>query len=200
MQVYYTRDAPLTITSEFVSTLPPKTIVTTIAGSETTINTYSSEIKPTLSQPLPAITAVHAVAGVRSNSDSGRPFKPTRKPGVSRFKPPSRPSVAPKIFKPSQRPRAPYKPSPTPPPEFVPDQNAKGTFKKTTKAFMPKTTTRPSILDLDQCKPACNAANKEICKEFGGKFKCDCRPGYIKKLGSDVCYGKPVTIVHNLTH
>lgn len=55
---------------------------------------------------------------------------------------------------------------------------------------MPKTTTRPSILDIDQCKPGCNAANKEICKEFSGKFKCDCRSGYTKKAGSNTCHGK----------
>ncbi|XP_017485073.1 PREDICTED: mucin-12-like [Rhagoletis zephyria] len=185
-KVYYTRDAPLTITSEYVSTLPPKTIITTVAGTKTAINTYSSEIAATSTQKQPAITAVHSVSS--KPETSGRPIRPTRKPGVNRFKPPTRPTEGPKIFKTSHRPRAPYKPSPTPPPEFVPEDSGKGSFKKSTKAFMPKTTTRPSILDLDQCKPACNAANKEICKEFAGKFKCDCRPGYTKKLGSDTCH------------
>ncbi len=187
-QVYYTRDAPLTITSEYVSTLPPKTIITTVAGTKTAINTYSNEIAATSTQKQPAITAVHSVSS--KPETSGRPIRPTRKPGVNRFKPPTRPTEGPKIFKTSHRPRAPYKPSPTPPPEFIPEDSGKGSFKKSTKAFMPKTTTRPSILDLDQCKPACNAANKEICKEFAGKFKCDCRPGYTKKLGSGTCHGK----------
>lgn len=179
----------MTITSEYVSTFAPKTLVTTIAGSKTTINTYSSEIKASSVQAQPAITAVHAVT-VLSKPDSGRPLKPTRKPGMGRFKPPSRPTSAPKMFKTSHRPRAPYKPSPTLPPEFIPESNGKESFKKSTKAFMPKTTTRPSILDIDQCKPGCNAANKEVCKEFSGKFKCDCRSGYTKKAGSNTCHGK----------
>src|SRR5699024_1902018 len=87
------------------------------------------------------------------------------------------------------RPQKPYKPSPTPPPEL--NEIESKSAPKTTK-FYPKTTTRPSILDLDQCKPACNAANKEICKEFDGKFKCDCRPGYIKKAGLDICHGNEI--------
>lgn len=187
-QIYYTRDAPLTITSEYVSTLIPKTIVTTIAGSKTTINTYSTEIKSTTSPSLPVITAVHSV-NVQSIPETGRPLKPTRRP-INRFKPPSRPTETPKIFKTSHRPRVPFKPSPTPPTEISLDSYSnKNSFKKSTKLFFPKTTTRPSILDLDQCKPGCNAANKEVCKEFDGKFKCDCRAGYIKKSSSNICYG-----------
>lgn len=170
-----------------MSTLPPKTIITTIAGTKTAINTYSNEIAATSTEKQPAITAVHSVS---SKAENGRPTRPTRKPAGVRYKPPTRAPDVPKRFKTSHRPRVPYKPSPTPPPDFVPEESGKGSFKKSTKAFMPKTTTRPSILDLDQCKPGCNAANKEICKEFAGKFKCDCRPGYTKKMGSDTCLGK----------
>ncbi|KAI2800986.1 hypothetical protein BLOT_013513 [Blomia tropicalis] len=214
-KVYYTRDSPLTITSEYISTMPAKTIITTIAGTNTIVNTYSTSksstsistskindlsIKPTVVQTLglgvTPITAVYSINGnVRINepsnskTDNGRTLRPTRKPGVSRFKPSIRPTGGPKpMFKTSHRPRVPYKPSPTPPVETPIDSNVRGTYKKSTKPSLPKTTTRPSILDLDQCKPGCNAANKEICKEINGKFKCDCRPGYTKKSGSVICH------------
>ncbi|OTF78555.1 EGF and SEA domain containing protein [Euroglyphus maynei] len=179
--VYYTRDSPLTITSSYTSTMPLRTVVTTIVGSNTIVNTYGTEIKPTRSTLIPQTTATgdsSTRTRIQSTS-SGSPFRPTRKPGVNRFKPPSRATEPPKIFKTSHRPRQPYKPSPTPPPDFDSDQQRTGgqpATKKTTKFSYPKTTTRPAILDLDQCKPGCNAANKEICKEFDGKFKCDCRP------------------------
>lgn len=48
------------------------------------------------------------------------------------------------------------------------------------------------IQDDDQCKPACNVANREICKEedtSSGKFKCNCRPGFARKQGSFECKG-----------
>ncbi|KPM06323.1 EGF and SEA domain containing protein [Sarcoptes scabiei] len=193
-KIYYTRDSPLTITSSFTSTMPIKTTVTTIVGDRTTTNTYSEEIiKPTKSTSVlhtftTAIVSQPGSAPRQPLSNTGPVLKPTRKPGVSRFRPPSKATEPPKIFKTSHRPRQPYKPSPTPPPDFDLDPNQQsGIVKKTTKYSLPKTTTRPSFLDLDQCKPGCNTANKEICKEFDGKFKCDCRPGYIKRTGNDVC-------------
>ncbi|KAH9413866.1 hypothetical protein DERP_009465 [Dermatophagoides pteronyssinus] len=210
-KVYYTRDSPLTITSSYTSTMPLRTVITTIVGSSTILNTYSTEIRPTKStQQFISQHGSTAATGdsnrirmqnggttssTSSSSNGGEqqrtPFRPTRRPGgINRFKPPSRATEPPKIFKTSHRPRQPYKPSPTPPPDFDIDQQRSGgsATKKTTIFSYPKTTTRPSILDLDQCKPGCNAANKEICKEFDGKFKCDCRAGYIKKpTGSDVC-------------
>lgn len=121
-------------------------------------------------------------------------LKPMRKPGSVRFKPPTRPPPTPKPFKPSQRPRKPFVPTP-PPAEVL----LEGGFRpgsgyakpKTTKAPLPKTTTRPAILDIDHCKPGCNAANREICKEMpGGKYRCDCRPGFTKRPGSEQCHGK----------
>lgn len=187
----------MTITSSFTSTMPIKTTVTTIVGDRTTTNTYSEEIiKPTKSTSVlhtftTAIVSQPGSAPRQPLSNTGPVLKPTRKPGVSRFRPPSKATEPPKIFKTSHRPRQPYKPSPTPPPDFDLDPNQQsGIVKKTTKYSLPKTTTRPSFLDLDQCKPGCNTANKEICKEFDGKFKCDCRPGYIKRTGNDVCLGK----------
>lgn len=150
------------------------------------MNTYSSEVKATKS----VLTPQTSIVKVQSKPETGRPLRPTRKPGSSRFRPPVRTTDTPKTFKTSHRPRAPYKPSPTPPPEIVNENVYRGSNKKSTKMVLPKTTTRPSILDLDQCKPACNAANKEVCKEFDGKYKCDCRAGYVKKLNDNVCYGK----------
>lgn len=184
--------------------MPLRTVVTTIVGSKTILNTYSTEIKPTKSTFIPQSTITGDSntrirmqpqgASTSGGEQRSSPFRPTRKPGINRFKPPSRATEPPKIFKTSHRPRQPYKPSPTPPPtDFDSDQqrpSGGSATKKTTKISYPKTTTRPSILDLDQCKPGCNAANKEICKEFDGKFKCDCRPGYVKKpMGNDVCFG-----------
>ena len=194
--------------------MPLRTVITTIVGSSTILNTYSTEIRPTkstqqfISQHGSTATTGDSnrirmqnggtTSSTSSSSSNGgeqqrTPFRPTRRPGgINRFKPLSRATEPPKIFKTSHRPRQPYKPSPTPPPDFDIDQQRSGgsATKKTTIFSYPKTTTRPSILDLDQCKPGCNAANKEICKEFDGKFKCDCRAGYIKKpTGSDVCLG-----------
>lgn len=137
--------------------------------------------------------------------EPGRPLRPTRKPGVNRFRPPVRPTDPPKTFKTSHRPRVPYKPTPPPEPSgenvYRGGIGGGGTHRKTTKLMLPKTTTRPSILDLDQCKPACNAANKEVCKEFDGKYKCDCRAGYVKKSnGDDTCYGLlTLSCLHKLT-
>lgn len=176
--------------------MPLRTVITTIIGSKTILNTYSTEIKPT--KPGNNIGATQSTAlgdspdrvRIQPQGEQRPTFRPTRKPGVNRFKPPSRPTEPPKIFKTSHRPRVPYKPSPTPPPDFELDQRGGHNIKKTTKPAPVKTTTRPTILDLDQCKPGCNSANKEICKEFDGKFKCDCRPGYIKKPGgNDICFG-----------
>src|SRR5699024_9661908 len=88
-QVYYTRDSPLTITSEYTSTVAPRTIVTTIIGS----TTYTSELKPSKASVAPqsSVSLVNTVPKV----EPVRPARPTRKPGVSRFKPPSRPTEPP---------------------------------------------------------------------------------------------------------
>lgn len=129
-----------------------------------------------------------------SVTDAKLPFqRPSRKPGQGPFRPPTRAPDAPQTFKPSApRPRVPYKPPPpaTRPP-FVSGGNDgyTATNKKATIAATHRPTTRPSILDYDQCKPACNAANKEICKETDGKYKCDCRQGFIRRNDDFVCQG-----------
>ena len=145
--------------------MPLRTVITTIVGSSTILNTYSTEIRPTKStQQFISQHGSTAATGdsnrIRmqnggttsstSSSNGGEqqrtPFRPTRRPGgINRFKPPSRATEPPKIFKTSHRPRQPYKPSPTPPPDFDIDQQRSGGLatKKTTIFSYPKTTTRP---------------------------------------------------------
>lgn len=198
--MYYTRDSPLTITSEYVSTIQPKTMITTIVGSKTIINTQAIEPSK-VAQPPGLTTKLDGKSD--SAAGGGRTLRPTRKPGVSRFKPPVRTTEPPKTFKAAtHRPKVPYKPSPTPPPDVLLESNLRpgGSSKKSTKVPpTPKGTVRPAILDIDQCKPACNAANKEVCKEFDGKFKCDCRAGYVRKAGSHICTGKFVLLLLNIS-
>ncbi|XP_054161453.1 mucin-2-like [Oppia nitens] len=188
-KVYYTRDSPLTITSVLTTTIPPRTFVSTIIGSRTILGTagetQTESVIPT------QVTKANFVVSTKSATDPKPTVqRPTRKPGQGTFRAPTRQPETPKPFKTSApRPRVPYKPPPPPsqPPilsgvsesPYVPN-------KRPTSAPIPKTT-RPSILDIDQCKPGCNAANKEICKEIDGKYRCDCRQGFIRKDGDIIC-------------
>lgn len=83
--------------------------------------------------------------------------------------------------------RPPYKPKP-PVASNVPPRFATPKPKPASSTTTTTTTERP--IERDQCRPACNTANKELCKEFNGIFKCDCRPGFAKKTGSNICEGK----------
>jgi hypothetical protein len=125
-------------------------------------------------------------------TETKNPFqRPSRKPGQGPFRPPTRAPEAPQTFKTSPpRPRVPYKPPPpTQPPVVSRGAGVSTAAKKTTVPTTHKPTTRPSIIDNDQCKPGCNAVNKEICKEIDGKYKCDCRQGFIRRNDDIVCQG-----------
>lgn len=60
----------------------------------------------------------------------------------------------------------------------------------TSTPVKPVKVSRVPIVEDDQCSPGCNTANKEICIEDNGKYKCDCRPGYSRKDSSSQCKGK----------
>ena len=192
LQVYYTRDSPLTITSVLTTTIPPRTFVSTIIGSRTILGIPGDSQSGTV-QPTQVLKETMSSTKSVTVSDSRSPFqRPTRKPGTGPFRAPTRAPESPKPFKTSApRPRVPYKPPPPSQPPIL-SGVSEGPYvpsKKATSAPLPKTTTRPSILDIDQCKPGCNAANKEICKENDGKFRCDCRQGFIRKDDKHVCEG-----------
>ena len=198
------------------TTIPPRTFISTIIGSRTILGisgeSHTEDIVPTqigkgnMATTVTTTTLVHnsmTTTVVRtlvvptttksvSVTDTKLPFQRPRKPGTGPFRAPTRAPEAPKTFKTSgPRARQPYKP---PPPSETPILSGvkESPFipnKKPTLAPTPKTTTRPSILDIDQCKPGCNAANKEICKEMDGKYRCDCRQGFIRKNDDLICQG-----------
>ncbi|CAG2161804.1 unnamed protein product, partial [Oppiella nova] len=180
-KVYYTRDSPLTITSVLTTTIPPRTFVSTIIGTRTILGTAGET-------QTDAVVPTQVDKGVVTPTTTTR--RPTRKPGTGPFRAPTRVPETPKPFKTAApRPRVPYKPPPPPQPPilsgvseapYVPN-------KRPTAAPTPKPTTRPSILDIDQCKPGCNAANKEVCKEMNGKYRCDCRQGFIRRQDDLIC-------------
>ena len=218
-KVYYTRDSPLTITSLITTTIPPRTFVSTIIGLKTILGTAgeaTDAIQPTqalnneeFSTTVTTSTLVFnsvtttvvrtlvlptITQSTKSISSTRVPAqRPTRRPVP--FRPPTRvrtQSTEAPVIKSigTSKTRAPL-PSPRPPsvPTKIPSANPGSTRVRVTTVGT-IITTRANIIDNDQCRPACNAANKEICKEFDGKYKCDCRPGFIKRDGSSVCQGK----------
>lgn len=235
-KVYYTRDAPLTITSVLTTVIPPKTFVSTIIGSRTILgtateptriapsevsgeggsttvttttlifNSITTTVVRTLVIPttgiaptkpvvrVPVTKAPGTVPGVTTGRERG-----TRKPLVS-VRTTSKTTPPPVAVKPagSTRRRQPL-PKPTPPPELVPTggSGSSGSSKPKSGIITGTSSVKPAkviplkpVLDDDQCSPACNTGNKEVCRETDeGKFKCDCRPGFARpKNNSDgVC-------------
>ncbi len=199
------------------TTIPPRTFVSTIIGSRTILGISGesqteaivpTQVKGNMATTVTTTTVVHnsmTTTVVRTlvvptatksvaTTETKLPFhRPTRKPGTGPFRAPTRAPDTPKPFKTTApRPRVPYKPPPPSEPPILLSGGNENPFvpnKRPTIAPTPKTTTRPSILDIDQCKPGCNAANKEICKEMDGKYRCDCRQGFIRKNEDLICQG-----------
>lgn len=215
-KVYYTRDSPLTITSVLTTTIPPRTFVSTIIGSRTILGTAGESTKTFELENAKPVNGEEAATTVTTTTlifnsitttvvrtlvipnvqatKAATSVRPSRKP-YTPFKPPQRSTTPPSVSirPPGSRTRSPYlakyKPS-TPKPfsptpgtvETVPISNSTGSKKVNT--VMTK------LYDDDQCRPACNSANKEMCREVDGIFKCECRPGFARKEGSNVCEGK----------
>lgn len=218
-KVYYTRDSPLTITSVLTTTIAPRTFVSTIIGSRTILGTAGESsktvelenAKPVNEEAATTVTTTTLIFNsitttvVRTlvipsvqASKTTTSIKPSRKP-YTPFKPPQR-STTPSsvsIRPPGSRTRSPYlakyKPS-TPKPisttsgtsETVPINNDLGSKKVNTIST--------KLYDDDQCRPACNSANKEMCREIDGIFKCECRPGFARKENNNICEGKDINL------
>ncbi|RWS12120.1 EGF and SEA domain containing protein-like protein, partial [Dinothrombium tinctorium] len=215
-KVYYTRDSPLTITSEFTTTIPPRTFVSTIIGSRTILGTAGEatktvDIEPSNSQQAEATTKVTTTtlifnsitttvvrtlviptaieptkpvaSGTATKSVTQRPTKRPVVPYRGRVRPSTTPKPIP--IKPP-RPRTPYvykKPTTSSTPSYL--ENDVSSAPKFNSEIVTKGPDK--ILDDDQCRPACNAAGNEICKEFSGKYRCDCRPGFARKESNSQC-------------
>ncbi|RWS23347.1 EGF and SEA domain containing protein-like protein, partial [Leptotrombidium deliense] len=215
-KVYYTRDSPLTITSEFTTTIPPRTFVSTIIGSRTILGTAGEatktvDIEATHSEQTEARTTVTTTTLI-FNSITTTVVRTLVIPTAIEATKPSAPSTgqATKTVsqRPTRRPIVPYRgrvrPSSTPAPSPIkpPRPRVPYVYKKPTTSSTPsysednEVTAAPKsavhkepsdVIDDDQCRPACNTAGNEICKEFSGKYKCDCRPGFARKTSNSHC-------------
>lgn len=186
LQVYYTRDSPLTITSIHTTTLPPITYVSTIIGSKTILGTYNS-ITPTRSSTMmdTASAATSSMTPSSSATTSAQPA-PTTRPRLHR----------PKNQDQQQQPPL-LKAKVTP---FLSSQPKNGKAKNgNNKAatLPPSIFMNASLEAADLCTPACNATNKEYCKveeaatsAAPGKYTCECRPGYVRRPSDGSCQGK----------
>jgi len=212
-KVYYTRDSPLTITSYYTTTIPPRTFVSTIIGSRTILRTAGEPtktvaIQPSLTQNQESTTTVTTTTLIFNSITTTvvrtlvipneiQPTKPsvkvvpTQRPSrrpYSPFRPPQRSttpaSVA--IKPPGSRTRTPYAPKrPSTPYTPIITEIVKGPKETITVSYTPP----PKVIDDDQCRPACNSANKEICKEMNEIYKCECRQGFARINGSNMCIG-----------
>jgi len=176
-------------TTVTTTTLTFNSITTTVVRTLVLPSVAASNIQPSKTQAatISKIPATKLPTGAGSVTPTGSQTK--RKPYIPNIKGPQRPSTTPatvKILPKDSKTRPPYKPKPpvasNVPPRFATPKPPKTVYTTTTT-----TTTTERPIERDQCRPACNTANKEICKEISGIFKCDCRPGFAKKTGSNIC-------------
>lgn len=166
LQVYYTRDSPLTITSILTTTLPPITYVSTIIGSRTILGTYNS-ITPTKAISMDVATATASV------TSSVLPL-PTTRPRLHRPKNQEQPTLL-------KAKVTPFLNSPKKPPTMSPNK----------PVATPSSIFMNTSLEADLCSPGCNSTNKEYCKEDSGKYTCECRPSFVRRPSDKACQGKP---------
>ncbi|KAI1290068.1 Transmembrane matrix receptor MUP-4 [Halotydeus destructor] len=125
-----------------------------------------------------------------SNQRTRKPLTTVRKATTTTM-----PSVAISKNNGTTRKRPVYKPKPPQEPTIGLPTTGRGSNRgkpatdiETNKIKPPAVRVVPTpIIDDDQCTPACNLANKEVCIESSGIFKCDCRPGFARKEGSFEC-------------
>lgn len=170
---------------------------TTITTTTLIFNSITTTIVRTLVIPTDGIQPTKPVLRVpvtktpSSQRTTKRPLTSLRKPTTT--------TVAPVNIKQNAgttRKRPAYKPKPPPMPTVPTIGRDKDrvrpplTDMNTNRGKTPTQRVVPTpILEDDQCTPACNAANKEICVENNGKAKCECRPGFARKEGSYECKG-----------
>lgn len=173
-------------------TVPEAT--TTITTTTLIFNSITTTVVRTLVIPneIQATKPVERTLVTRTPGSA----KPTRKPLPS-FRTTAKTTPPPVAIKPAadanNKKRKPL-PKPALPAELetpISRGSSKPITKVTNSTELVKSVKVPKtpVVEDDQCSPGCNTANKEICVEDNGKYKCDCRPGYSRKDGSSQCRG-----------
>lgn len=188
VQVYYTRDSPLTITSVLTTTFPPITYISTIIGSKTILGTYNSITPSKTSEPTVQAASVAPALNSTILVSSATPLGASASAGSG-----NRPRLQ-KVQKPKDSSEAKRKthhhhhhhhttrrPPTLKGAELLPGLGGAG--KNITTHFS-------NNIDLKLCDVPCNSSNKEICKVGEhGQHTCECRPNYVRRPSDNVCQG-----------
>lgn len=181
-KVYYTRDAPMTITSSYTTVIAPRTFVSTIMGTRTLVNQLNTQAPPidarTTPKPVTPSTEKPTQPSRQESAASGHRLTAQLKQQKQQAQ---EEAVQKKVKAQEQAKRE--------------QQAAIAAAKARAIAAAAAIKDAPGAgqnANINQCQPMCKLSNNEICKftpnsdTIGaqGTFGCACRPGYYMMLNN----------------
>ncbi|KAG9508683.1 hypothetical protein GZH46_02815 [Fragariocoptes setiger] len=180
-KVYYTRDAPITITSTYTTVIEPRTYVSTIVGTRTILNTATTQPVPTLSTAPALGHSGAALANAKNRYTSGT----SGAPQVGTLGAVPSTNGGPVLSTPAQAKQEAARAA------AVRDAQAKANQQlereKEKQQLLLAKQRQQQQQRLLECQPACRTTNNEVCRSG----QCVCRPGYhmmVSQMGARVCH------------
>lgn len=175
--VVVTAGTPLTHTIMITKTVPPQTLISTIVGSVTLVNTI--DVKPTtvrstiFAQPTKEVYSfVDTNEDEKEHEDENKVIddKASNKNKVLQGGILNAGS--------GNRPRPPHRSPQTPPPNYIPKHD----HDLPTATKEPKVVRNRPVLNDSGCPANCTNHGNQACRPYanGTKYKCECKPGYAR--------------------
>ncbi|XP_013781631.1 uncharacterized threonine-rich GPI-anchored glycoprotein PJ4664.02-like, partial [Limulus polyphemus] len=215
--IYYTRDSPITVTSVFTTTIPPRTFVSTIIGSRTilgtipeptesvkfeksTITSKSTTKVTTTTLVFNSITTTVVRTLVLRTEDltpSGTSTTTSTRATVNVFQENATAkdsSVDSTTLNPKESISTKDSSSSTSVASTSQNLLPNSTNPATKSTDSPPTESTTSVrkypddvFNQELCTPECDVTNHELCKKIDGAWACECRPGYSRTENTLPC-------------
>lgn len=213
--IYYTRDSPITVTSVFTTTIPPRTFVSTIIGSRTILGTLPeptesvkfeksivtsesrtkvttttlvfNSITTTVVRTLVLRTEDVTLSGTSTTTSTRATVNLFQENATAKGSSADSTTLNPKeSLSPSTSVTSPKK-SVSPTTKSTDSVPTGPPISSQTESTTSVENYPDDVFDQEFCTPECDVTNHELCKKIDGAWTCECRPGYSRTENSLLC-------------